>query len=455
MTKPIDHTRLHRTAKYFMDDGRVQTHEEALRLLQGFGLSIYIASREAATANGQIALLSLVNAARRTFLGGVKVLGVPATPLLVPLASAPSLSEAVVELGGELVDTANSLWPSAMIGDVSINESSGPSWRLSWSGWRGGVVPARVGPVPTEEDAIALAPAIAAAACIAEAFAHHAGDHPMAGRRESGLSLWMPGRNWRLPDATESTLAYLPSRLWLIGMGNLGQAFAWLLACMPYRDRSDVTLVLQDFDHLAESNDSTSLLASMSVVGQKKARFVSGWLEARGFETIIDEHRFGEWTRRGPNDPGAAFCGVDNALARAALEKAGFELIVEAGLGGGPHGFRSFALHTFPSDRKAEVVWSNAGATSPEQVESNPAYTALRDIGMDACGLAQLASRTVGVPFVGLTAAALAIAELIRRLHGGKSLALVSGSMLALEDVESIQMNSTIYAHGHVDASGA
>jgi hypothetical protein len=454
MTKPIDHTQLHRTAKYFMDDGRAQTHEEALSLLQGFGLSINIASREAATANGQIALLSLVNAARRTFLGGVEVVGVPAATLLVPLASALTLSEAVVELGGQVVDIANPAWPSAIIGDVSSNVTSMPSWRLSWSGWRGGVVPAREGPVPTEGDAIALTPATAAAACIAEAFAYHAGDHPMAGRRESGLSLWTPGRDWRVPDPTEPTLAYLPSRLWLIGMGNLGQAFAWLLACLPYRDRTEVRLVLQDFDDLAESNDSTSLLASMSVVGQKKARLVSGWLEARGFTTVIDEHRFGEWTRRGPDDPGAAFCGVDNALARAALEKAGFELIVEAGLGGGPQGFRSFALHTFPSDRKADAIWSNAGATSTAQVDNNPAYAALRDSGMDACGLAQLSSRTVGVPFVGLTAAALAVAEFVRRLHGGGGLALVSGSMLALEDVASIPMNPAIYAHGHVAASG-
>ena len=28
--------------------------------------------------------------------------------------------------------------------------------------------------------------------------------------------------------------SYLPSRLWLIGLGNLGQAFSWLLACLPY-----------------------------------------------------------------------------------------------------------------------------------------------------------------------------------------------------------------------------
>ncbi len=37
----------------------------------------------------------------------------------------------------------------------------------------------------------------------------------------------------------------MPSRLWIIGLGNLGQAFAWLLACLPYEDPSHVQFVLQ------------------------------------------------------------------------------------------------------------------------------------------------------------------------------------------------------------------
>jgi hypothetical protein len=44
-----------------------------------------------------------------------------------------------------------------------------------------------------------------------------------------------------------------------------------------------------------------------------------------------------------------------------------------------------------------------------------PAYQSLKREGMDSCGLAQLASRTVGVPFVGLIAACLVVSELLRR----------------------------------------
>ncbi|MGO9545371.1 MAG: hypothetical protein ACLPPF_11320 [Rhodomicrobium sp.] len=450
MTRAVDDTNLHRTAKYFMDNGRAETHEDAVRLLQSFGLSIRIDARTAATVNGQVALLTLVNAARRTFLAGIEVQGLPNIPLIAPLASAGALSAAVAELGGRLVSNHNQSWPVALIGDGDNITTGAPIWRLCWSGWRGGVTPARLGKMPTEESAIPLASSIAAAACIAEAFAYHAGDHPMAGRRSAGMSLWMPGRDWLDEDSSEPKLSYLPSRLWLIGMGNLGQAFAWLLAALPYADRQVVEFVLQDFDCLAISNDSTSLLSTLRAVGQKKGRSAAAWLDARGFSTILDEHRFGEATRRGPGDPSAAFCGVDNALARMALEKAGFDLVVEAGLGAGPDGFRNFAIHTFPGERSAESIWSRFAQDTHFNVEEKPAYKALRARGMDACGLTQLASRTVGVPFVGLTAAALALSELLRRLHGGSAFSLISGSMMALEDVEAFAMKVGPYAHGHV-----
>lgn len=128
----------------------------------------------------------------------------------------------------------------------------------------------------------------------------------------------------------------------------------------------------------------------------------------------------------------------------------GFDLVVEAGLGAGPDGFRNFALHTFPGDRSAESIWSRFAQDTPVNVEDKPAYKALRAKGMDVCGLTQLASRTVGVPFVGLLAAALALAELLRRLHGGPGLSLVSGSLMALEDIEGFALQVGPYAHGHV-----
>lgn len=41
------------------------------------------------------------------------------------------------------------------------------------------------------------------------------------------------------------------------------------------------------------------------------------------------------------------------------------------------------------------------------------AYQQFKRAGMDSCGLTQLASRTVGVPFVGLVAGCLMMSELL------------------------------------------
>ena len=452
----VDHTTLHRAAKYFMDSGKAATHEAAMDLLEGFGLTIHAGPELQHSADHQTALLTLVNVARRTLLAGIEVTGLAGdAPCLSALTPGRSLALAVCALGGRIVSEARPTWPSAIIGDADFATTAAPCWRVTWTGWRGGVIPARHrGPLP-EAGTMPLAPAVAAAVCAADAFAYHAGDHPMAGRRAAGLSLWRPGADWLAADPTEPALTYLPSKLWLIGLGNLGQAFAWLLACLPYADRAQVQLLLHDFDRLAPSNDSTSLLSLLRDVGRHKTRVVAEWLEERGFETFLDERRFGLWTTRAPDEPNVAFCGVDNALTRAALEKPGFDLVIEAGLGAGPQAFRSFAMHAFPASRSAEELWLRQAATADENFENRPAYQALRQLGMDRCGLTQLASRTVGVPFVGLIAAAIAISELLRRLHGGAALELASGSVAALQDVETVPMAASPYPGAYVETAAS
>ena len=37
----VDHTTLHRAAKYFMDSGKAATHDAAMDMLERFGLTIH------------------------------------------------------------------------------------------------------------------------------------------------------------------------------------------------------------------------------------------------------------------------------------------------------------------------------------------------------------------------------------------------------------------------------
>lgn len=452
MNDIIDHTNLHRGAKIFMDSGRTATYEEAMELLGKFGLTIVVGDNIATSTACQAALLSLVNVARRTFLAGINVVGLPDCASKTPLTSCDRLIEAVIELGGNITAEIITEWPMALIGNAVAYPHELPAWKLTWDGWRGGVVPADNVEQLANDEAMPLAPILAAAACAAETFAFYAGDHVMAGRRASGLSLWRPGANWLEPDESEPALAYLPSRLWLIGLGNLGQALSWLLASLPYKMPCDVHLVLQDYDRIAQSNDSTSMLTCIADIGKMKSRVVADWLELRGFTTYIEERRFGTWTCRAKDEPGLVLCGVDNANARAILDQAGFDLIVELGLGAGPQSFRNMSIHTFPASRTPAQIWGVQIAQAEDNFVEQPAYQALRQAGMDGCGLSQLASRTVGVPFVGLIASCLAISEVLRRLHGGVALEFLSTSASTLDDIECGILPVAPYAHGYVDA---
>ncbi len=56
---------------------------------------------------------------------------------------------------------------------------------------------------------------------------------------------------------------------------------------------------------------------------------------------------------------------------------------------------------------------------------------------MDECGLIQLASRSIGVPFVGTVAATLVIAEVLRQLNAGSTNEVIDMTLrdLSLRDV--------------------
>ena len=99
------------------------------------------------------------------------------------------------------------------------------------------------------------------------------------------------------------------------------------------------------------------------------------------------------------------FCGLDNALGRRALDKVGFDLIVEAGLGRGPRDSQSMRIHTLPATRTADELWP-ATAAGSEGFTARGAYQKLlKDGRLDQCGVTLLAGKAVGAPFVGAVAA--------------------------------------------------
>lgn len=427
---------LHRAVKLALDSGEAATLDEALALFTGYRLAIEVGPDVAHSASLQAAVLTAVNTARRCFLGGVEVAGRLDVELLVPWRRCRTLTEAVADLGGTPVVTLSPEIPYVLVGgDVAATGDRAFAVRATFEGWAGGVAPLATGLRLEERRECPPAGVLAGALAVSEAFQFVRGGNAAAGRRDVGLSLWRPEPqvSWLGTDAVGPPLELLPTRLWLIGLGHLGQAYLWTLGFLPYADPAALELVLQDFDRLVPANDSTSPLTTMGIVGQKKARAMAAWCDERGFRTVVNERRFAADFTVSAEEPQVALCGVDNALARAALEGVGFGRVVEAGLGNGASEYLAFQLHTFPGPQTARERWGGAAEPgSGARLLEQPAYAALAEEGFDECGLALLAGRSVGASFVGTAVAALVVAEALRLVADGPHYGLVDGSLRTL-----------------------
>ena len=350
---------LHRLVKLAMDTGEADSLEEAQKLFMGYRLGVSAGKDAGHSQTLQAALLTIVNSARRSLLGGVEVEGVGGMKLLVPVPPYRSLEEAVAGLGGRVVRSLGPGVPLVAVGNAKPAIRSRFAIRVTFEGWSAGILPLGHDDMRLcESHEFTPAGVLAGALAVAEAFQFLRGNQPIAGKRGVGLSLWRPEISWQDGAARGPDIDRLPSALWLIGLGNLGQAYLWTLGMLPYAVPSEVQLVLQDHDFLALSNDSTSLLTCPDLIGIRKTRVMASWAEQCGFSTATIERKFNSDFRVNSDEPSLALCGVDNEPARSALEDVGFAKVIEAGLGGGSDDFLGFRMHVFPGGRKAKDLWN-------------------------------------------------------------------------------------------------
>ena len=439
MDKPVNGDTLHRLMKQVLDSGAVESVEAAKRLFEGYRLSVAIDPADAENPAHQAALLSVVALASRVFLGGVHVSGVSDAKLRIGHPGSKSLADEVIQKGGSIASGLGDS-PVIHIGGVARPRRDGFAIRTQVAGWRGGITPAHsefeiAGKVP-----IVTTATLSAALAVTEAYFYVSKALPSAGRRTLGLSLWNldPKIDWRADDPSEPALSYLPNRLWLIGLGHLGQAYLWNLGLLPYADPSSLSLVLQDIDNVTTSTHSTSVLTAPSMVGQKKTRVIARWAENRGFSVSLMERYFAADFTRQITEPAIALCGLDNALGRRALDKVGFDMVVEAGLGRGHQDFQKIRMHVLPGPRSADDVWAAADHSTSHAMPD--AYEKLVKAGtLDQCGATLLAGKAVGAPFVGMVASCLVISEILRLLHGGCLYQLADLDLLSVDHCHIVQ----------------
>lgn len=396
---------LDRLPKALMDSGEVASAEEAYATFRRYGVRLRL-GRDVENDNvAQTIALTAINAASRSFLGNVAVES-DDFELSVPGFEGQRLSQFLIWARVKDAVPAAETWPR-----INIGSDPEPGEILPWAnGWRFGIGCGVDSPAYFAPSCVA-----AAGLAVSEAFSILRKDNPYAGRRQVEFDLWNPLKVGVEPSPGHCEPA--PGGLWLVGLGHLGQAYAWVLGFMaPCRG----TILVQDVDAVSRSNLSTSMVCTVDDIRTRKSRVVARWLEARGYDVALVERRFNEHQRVGPDEPREALFGVDNPVARRACEGAGFTLVIDSGLGAGHDNFRAMRMRTFPGPSKASRIWASSGDDANKALA--PAYRKLLADGAEPCGVTMLASRAVGAPFVGCVAAAFAISEWVRRRSGGVGL---------------------------------
>lgn len=408
---------------------------EAYKILENFKLTLICGSKIFESKALQAALITAVNCGNRSFLGGVEVIMPSDIPLLVNWPGHETLNNVVKELGGDLVKQESNNSSFTLLFGVEANLKK--SLHVICNGWVGGISELMVLNPPAISPDFALGGVMAGALGVAGAFFRVTKLRSIFGSDSIGISLWKPHINWLLPEANGCELKILPQKLWVLGLGHLGQAYLWSLGLLKGSTDKKMEILLQDFDVIKNANFSTGLLSEKSFIGQKKTRVCARWLEHRGIETTIIEQRFNAQTRRDTDDPRVAVCGFDKAEPRKFLEDAGFDFIIEAGLGASIDDFDNFLIHTFPNyEMNAKTFWSENNLSN--EIDQKVRERFLKEIGpINGCGImaSTLAGKAIASAFVGATAGAFVIAEILRGLHGESHYGILSVQLRSLEDV--------------------
>ncbi|WP_328421728.1 hypothetical protein OG470_06455 [Micromonospora sp. NBC_00389] len=413
MTISITDT-FNRTALLAVHEGTQATVNAALDAHVATGMAI-VADSVASDVRGQAALCTAVATAVRAF-GQVIVI----TDGHVPLTAGPHRGHTTRQMidreGARHADDLTDVpvdWPVLYLGDATRPApAGGVRLRARWSGWTAHVHPADTGTDHAVEGNV-LAAIAAGALGVHEAFGalrNRPGSD--AGWRTITVNLWQPGTSADGPELTHA-----PAAWWIVGLGHLGQAYAWVMSWLTYLDPDRVEVVLQDTQRVVDANHSTGLLTPVKPEPVRKTRLAAAVLERAGYDVVILDRRLDHTSRVLAEDHHVALLGVDSLDPRRLISGVGWRLAIDAGLGVGPADFNALLLRRFPAQvPSVQVLGWKEGVSQQRRAPT----AALADLERrDPCGSVQLAGTAVGAAFVGVVTACLGVAQGARAALSG------------------------------------
>ena len=259
-----------------------------------------------------------------------------------------------------------------------------------------------------------LAAIAAAAICVGNAFRYVTGDQRACSKYEV-LSLWAPDQ----PEEEGPELNRFLDMLWLVGIGNLGQAFLWAISSLYFTDPNTFKLMLQDFDRVTSENWGTSLLLPKRTYGDLKTAIGERWSTNRGFMVSRIDRAVDEYLHRHPSEPLVALAGLDKVKPREWLGQAGFSKIIDVGLGATHTDYTKIRLTVFDEDYKPAGHFGGIERPEPNLAakEKLKGYQAI-EAKKGRCGVEEYVGHSIAYTFVSAIAACLALTQCVRLCMG-------------------------------------
>lgn len=217
-------------------------------------------------------------------------------------------------------------------------------------------------------------------------------------------------RRLELPFDSGWPLQFPKDGLAFLGLGQLGQAYLALLFFLSRQVQKAPPVFLLDKDRFESPNEATQILleAGVNWCGSEKTRHLESAVQSWGFDTESQNVEL-DWTfQRRDEVPQLAFLGFDNFEARRIAINAGFEWIVEAGIGTSLIKPR-ITWHSFlPTNKLGKSLF--AGPVEDKQLGEKEFFETLRKTP-GQCGWFSFKNVSASAPCMGLAAAAYAWAE--------------------------------------------
>jgi hypothetical protein len=403
MTK---HWKRSRITKAFTDASRVNSFREAEARLDAVHVAVVVGADQLATVAGQAAALTAIVTARKCF-GRVTLVSATDAALASRLPLGDTLQRAARRLGARISETP----PAKTTHTIIIGDTPrGNRWSVHcwWHRWLSGT---RARGESLGDSRLSLSGVFAAALAVRQVFAG-----VLAGRhlrpRDATISLWTP---WMGVDRSNIGPQALdvPDKFWILGLGHLGQGFIWNLC---FLGAEGGRAIVQDDQPIGEENEATSVLVSNDDIGENKTRIASRWLSAAGWKADIIERRHHGDIQLNPDDPPYLLSGLDRIEPRRIMANHGFDYMIDAGLGHGPHDFEAIQLRVITKGAPFDDLWSDTDPTLEAVSSDRQAGAAYKDLErhIGQCGTVSFAEASTSVPFVGAATGALVIAQAIR-----------------------------------------